>query len=489
MSLGRDPATPLHRRLCSELRDAVLTGRLAPGARLPASREMARDLGVSRNTVLDAVGQLVAEGYLEGRPRSGTFVRADVPPAVSRPRVLAPDTARLSARGRRLAALWRSPEDAREPFCPGIPALDLFPRARWARLQSAVLRREPAQRLNYPDTAGFRPLREAIAAHVSAARGVRAEADQVLVVSGAQQGMDLVARVLLDHGDAAWIEDPSYAGAGAALAASGTRLVPVPVDAEGLDVRAGRRRGPRARLAYICPSHHYPLGFTMSLPRRLQLLEWARSERAFVIEDDYESEFRYEGHPSPALHGLDSSGVVLYLGTFSKAVFPALRLAYLILPPSLVPAFVRAKAIADGGAPTIAQAVLARFLADGHFARHVRRMRAVYRERREELLHQTGRHLQGLLSVETRAAGLQLVGWLPPEWDDAAAAAAIKRAGLGAPPLSAYCLETRRPPALVLGFAHMRPAEIRAGVRTLAAVLTALARGAPRPARSRPARG
>ena len=281
VSLGRDPATPLHRRLCSELREAVLTGRLAPGARLPASREMARDLGVSRNTVLDAVSQLVAEGYLEGRARSGTFVRTDVPPAISRPRLTGPDTARLSARGRRLAAQWRSPEDSREPFCPGIPALDLFPRALWARLQSAVLRREPAQRLNYPDTAGFRPLREAIAAYVSAARGVRAEADQVLVVSGAQQGMDLVARVLLDPGDAAWIEDPSYAGASAALASSGTRLVPVPVDGEGLDVRAGRRRRPHARLAYICPSHHYPLGFTMSLPRRLQLLEWARSERAW----------------------------------------------------------------------------------------------------------------------------------------------------------------------------------------------------------------
>jgi GntR family transcriptional regulator/MocR family aminotransferase len=226
----------------------------------------------------------------------------------------------------------------------------------------------------------------------------------------------------------------------------------------------------------------------MSLPRRLQLLEWAKDAGAFVVEDDYDSEFRYEGRPTPALHGLDSRGVVLYLGTFSKSLFPALRLAYLILPPALVPAFARAKAIADGGAPTLEQAVLARFLADGHFARHVRRMRAVYRERREELIHHADRHLRGLLDVESRAAGLQLVGWLPEDGNDVTAAAAGRRLGLGAPPLSAYCLETRRRPALVLGFAHMRPAEIRAGVRTLAAGLTAWARDARRPARPRPAR-
>jgi len=474
VSLGRDSSTPMHRRLAAELREAVLDGRLAPGARLPASRELARDLGLSRNTVLDAVGQLVAEGYLEGRARSGTFVRSDVPERTARARrAVGPPAARalLSSRGRRLAAVPSGAEDARLPFCPGVPALDEFPRALWARLTSAVLRREPAQRLNYGEAQGYRPLREAIAAYVGAARGVRADADQVLVVSGAQQGLDLVARLLLEPGDPAWIEDPGYAGARAALQGAGARLVPIPVDGEGLSVHEGRRRSPRARLVHVCPSHHYPLGCTLSLPRRLELLEWAKAARAFVVEDDFDSEFQYVGRPAPALQGLDTAGRVLYLGTFSRALFPGLRLAYLVLPPSLVSAFAKVKGAVDQGAPGVEQAVLARFLADGHFARHVRRMRVVYRERRAELIGQAQRHLEGRLDIEPGAAGLQVVGWLPAGADDAAIAAALRRRGLGAPPLSAFAVTRTLRPGLVLGFAHMRPAEIRSAVRTMAEVL------------------
>jgi GntR family transcriptional regulator/MocR family aminotransferase len=461
----------MHRRLAAELREAVLGGRLPPGARLPASRELARDLRLSRNTVLDAVGQLVAEGYLEGRARSGTFVRSDVPAGAPRARRTSEGPAILSARGRRLAALPAGAEDARLPFCPGVPAVEEFPRALWARLTSAVLRGETAQRLNYGEVQGYRPLRQAIATYVGAARGVHADADQVLVVSGAQQGLDLVARLLLDPGDAAWMEDPGYAGARAALAGAGARVVPVPVDGEGMNVREGRRRCPRARLVHVSPSHHYPLGGTLSLPRRLELLEWAKAERAYVVEDDFDSEFQYVGRPAPALHALDRTGRVLYLGTFSRALFPGLRLAYLVLPPSLVAPLAKVKGAVDGGAPSVAQAVLARFLAEGHFARHLRRMRVVYRERRAELLGQAQRHLEGRIAMEPAAAGLQVVGWLAEGANDAAVSSALRRRGLGAPALSAFCVERVLRPGLVLGFAHMRPAEIRSAVRTMAEVL------------------
>jgi GntR family transcriptional regulator/MocR family aminotransferase len=474
VSLGRPSSTPMHRRLAAELRDAVLGGRLAPGTRLPGSRELARDLGLSRNTVLDAMGQLVAEGYLEGRARSGTYVRSDVPLRQTRARGTGgPPAGRavLSSRGQRLAAVPAGAEDARLPFCPGVPALDEFPRALWARLTSAVLRGEPAQRLNYGDAQGYRPLRAAIAAYVRAARGVHADADQVLVVSGAQQGLDLVARLLLQPGDAAWIEDPGYAGARAALAGAGARLVPIAVDGEGMNVREGRRRSPRARLVHVSPSHQYPLGGTLSLPRRLELLEWARAARAVVVEDDFDSEFQYVGRPAPALQALDGAGSVVYLGTFSRALFPGLRLAYLILPPSLVSAFVRVKGAVDRGAPGVEQAVLARFLSEGHFARHLRRMRVVYRQRRAELLGQAARHLEGRIEIEPAAAGLQVVGWLPEAASDCAVSAALKRRGLGAPPLSGFTVARVMRPGLVLGFAHMRPAEIRSAVRTMEEVL------------------
>jgi GntR family transcriptional regulator/MocR family aminotransferase len=478
LALDRDRGAPLHRRLSRELREAVLSGRLAAESRLPSSRDLARELGLSRNTVLDALGQLVAEGYLEARPRSGTFVRADLPRTFPPPGQ-ATSTAGvvLSRRGRRLCATRAGAEDSRLPLCPGVPALDEFPRALWARMMSAVLRREPASRLNYGDVRGHPPLREAIVATLAAARGVRATASQVLVVSGAQQALDLVARVLLDRGDRAWIEDPGYVGARAALEGAGVRPVAVPVDGEGLDVRVGRRRAPRARLAYVSPSHQYPLAVTMSLPRRLQLLEWAKEARAFVIEDDYGSEFRYQGRPAPALQGLDPAAAVLYLGTFSKALFPGLRLGYVVAPPHLADAFARARRTMDGGPPVLEQAVLARFLAEGHFGRHVRRMRALYRERREELLHQAARHLAGLVEIGEGSAGLHVVGWLPPSWDDAEVAAALAARGLGPPPLSAYAIERPCRPALVLGFASLRPRAIVSAVRTMAAVLESYARG------------
>ena len=373
-----------------------------------------------------------------------------------------------------VTGLSRGPRDPR-PFRPGLPALDAFPFEVWARLEARRWRLAPRHLLDYGDPAGHAPLRHAIAAYLGEARGVRCEWDRVIIVAGSQQGLDLAARVLLDPGDAAWIEAPGYPGARGALEAAGLRLVPVPVDADGLDVEAGARLAPRARLAYVTPSHQYPLGVTMSLARRLALLEWARQARAWIIEDDYDSEYRYVGRPLSALQGLDTAGRVVYVGTLSKVLFPSLRLGYLVVPPSLVDVFAGARAIADRHAPLIAQAVLSDFIEDGHFARHIRRTRMLYAERQAALLDVARRELAGRLDVPAAGAGMHLGGWLPPGIRDRAAAQAAARHGVMAPPLSTYRMRPGGRGGLMLGYAAFTPREIRDAGRRLAQALGEMA--------------
>jgi len=332
------------------------------------------------------------------------------------------------------------------------------------------------------DPRGYAPLRAEIAAYLGAVRGVRCGPEQVVVVAGSQQGIQLAARVCLDPGDRAWFEDPGYPGARRALEDAGARVVPVPVDAEGLDVAAGVARAPDARLAFVTPAHQAPLGVAMSAARRLALLEWARAARAWVLEDDYDSEYRYAGRPFPALQGLDPDGRVLYLGTFSKTLFPALRLGYLVVPPHLVDAVAGARAVLDRHSPVIEQAVVADFLAGGHFARHVRRMRTLYAERQAALVEAGRCELGGLLDLAPADAGLHLIGWLPPGVDDRAAAAAAHAAGVDTLSVSAHRAD---PPAmeaapairggLLLGYAPVRPPRIRAATRALARALAPLA--------------
>jgi GntR family transcriptional regulator/MocR family aminotransferase len=481
LTLPLDPAAaePLFRQLYDGLRQAILGGALPAGSRLPASRGLAGELGVSRNTVLNAYEQLLAEGYLEGRLGSGTYVPHTLPeellqvcgaPPPSRP---GPRRRRgLSCRGECLATPTTVARSGTpRPFRPGIPGLDAFPFETWFRLVARHHRRPPRELLGYGDAAGYGPLREAIAAHLGPARAVRCEPGQVIVTTGSQQGLDLAARLLLDPGEPVWFEDPGYPGARAALRAAGAEVVGVPVDADGLDVAAGNARCPGARMAYVSPSHQYPLGVTLCLPRRLALLEWARRADAWVVEDDYDSEFRYAGRPLAALQGLDRDGRVVYLGTFSKALFPSLRLGYLVVPPDLAGAFVAARAAIDRQAPTLAQAVLADFLAEGHFVRHVRRMRTLYAERQEALLRAAGRELGGLLEVCPCPTGMHLVGRLADGRDDREASRAAARAGVEAPPLSAYGLDGRCPAGLLLGYAGLEPRQIRDGVRRLAAAL------------------
>jgi len=480
LHVDRRSPIPLQRQLFNCLRDAILAGRLAPGVRLPATRVLSADLGVSRNTVVGAFDQLLAEGYLEGKVGSGTYVARQIPEQLLR--VGPPKTAdagpagpplRLSRRGQYLAGIRVSLNQGvalPRPFRPGLPAFDQFPRALWTRLAARLLRRVPAATLTYGDAAGYFPLRQAIAEYLGGARGVICSAGQVVVTSGTQQALDLAARLLLDPGDTAWVEDPGYLGARAALMAAGARCAPVPVDSQGISVESGSVRAPNARLVCVTPLHQYPLGLTMPVARRMELLAWAGRRRAWIVEDDYDSEYRYAGRPLAALQGLDP-GRVIYTGSFSKVLFPGLRLGYLVAPAPLVDAFVSARALADRQPPGIEQVVLAEFLAEGHFARHVRRMRALYAERQEVLLAAMKAEASGLIDARPAETGLQVVGWLPRGADDRSLSEKAAASGIIAPPLTAYAMRARVPPGLILGYACLAPRQIRDGVRQLVSVL------------------
>ena len=462
---------PLYRQLAEGLRRAVRAGTLRPGQRLPSTRTLAADVGVARGTVVAAFEQLAAEGYLTTTRGAGTYVADAVPEDFFRSAGDAappssPPVPRLAERARRVSAA-AAPYDVPGPVRPLRPCLgpvDLFPAALWGRLSTAVLREQPSEAFGYGDPQGHGPLREAIAAYLGAARGVRCAPDQVVVTGGSQQAIRLAAEVLLDTGEGAWVEAPGYGGVRTALAAIGAEAVPVPVDAEGLVVQAGLDREPNARMAVVAPAHQYPLGVTMSLARRAELLSWAHGHGGWVVEDDYDGEYRYQGAPLETLHALDGGQRVVYVGTMSKVLAPALRVGYLVAPPGLVGAFVRARAAADGHGPTLGQATLARFMDDGHFGRHLRRMRRTAAGRRDALVAALA---EGGLRVPAPAAGLHLH---LPLADDVGAAERAARAGVtvvatGAAP------DGPRVHGLALGFAAFREGQIRWAARRLLDVL------------------
>jgi GntR family transcriptional regulator/MocR family aminotransferase len=475
--LDRASPVPLHRQIYEGLRDAVLTGRLPAGTRVPSTRYLAQYLAVSRTTMLVAFDQLVAEGYLVGTVGSGTFVARSIPEHLlhghregARAGTVVAATPRLAVRVGELAALPHARLSGPDPkaFRPGVPPVDAFPVSVWSRLAGRRHRSLTPAQLYHGPPAGTLPLREAIVAHLSATRGVRGTPDQVVVLSSAQEAMELCCRVLLDPGDQAWIEDPCWMGFRGALLAADARAVPVPVDAEGLVVGKGIERASGARLAYVTPSHQFPCGVTLSLERRLLLLDWAARQSAWVLEDDYDSEYRYSGHPLTALQGLDTRARVLYIGTFNKTVFPSLRLAYLVVPLALREPFLAARGQGGHHAPLAEQAILTDFIAQGHYARHLRRLRAIGRERRDALVEAARRELPGVLEIAGAETGLHLVVWLPGHLDDRRVSDAAARQGVEALALSSFYVGACPRPGLVLGYASVPPREIRTAMRRLA---------------------
>lgn len=475
VALDRDGGESLHRQLYRALRHAVVDGRLRPGERLPPTRALATEWGLSRNTVVTAYDTLLAEGYIEGKVGAGTFVASalpDTPPEGARRRLEARRGVGLSARG---AALADAPSVLRDPlgrpFSLGTPDLGAFPFALWGQLLGRVWRVGGRTLAADPDPLGYPPLRDAVAGYLRAVRAVRCEPEQVVIVSGAQQGLALVAQLLLDPGDRAWVENPGWPGNRAALLGAGARLVPVPVDFEGIDVAEGVRRDAGARLALVTPSHQFPLGVTMSLGRRLQLLDWAAARDAWIVEDDYDSEFRYAGPPLAALQGLDGAGRVVYVGSFSKVMFPALRLGYVVVPPDLVASVRAARRHFDGGTSVVPQAALHRFLADGHFASHLRAMRALYAGKRAALLDAVGREFTGLGRAEAGEAGMHVILRLPEARCDRVVSKRAARIGLSVPPLSDYGVDGAGGNGLMLGFAAHGVESLERAVRDLAVLV------------------
>ena len=483
LDLDPEAAIPLYRQLYESLRGAILEGRLAAGARLPSSRLLANDLGVGRNTVLAAFEQLTAEGYLEAVVGAGTRVAQSLPDDLlqigkktAKAKAATPSPAgTLSARGEQLASVRRPAvhyeRGQGRAFQHGLPALDLFPMTLWSRLLARRSRDTASGLLGYETGAGFAPLREAIAAHAGAARGVVCTAEQVIVTTGAQAALMLAAQMLTDPGDAVWLEDPGYLGARGAMLGAGARIVPVPVDSEGIDIEAGRALDPNPRLIYVTPSHQYPLGVTLSLQRRLALLDFARQTNALVLEDDYDSEYRFTGRPVASLQGLDRSGRVLYMGTFAKTLFPALRIGYLIVPDNLIDAFRTAIRLTGHIPPAAAQAALADFILEGHYGAHVRRMRSIYATRHASLVNAVRGELDDWLDIAPGDGGMQMPAFLHADVNDKEIAALASDAGIYVSPLSNYQLGNSHRSGLYLGFAAIPEMRILKSARRFAEVL------------------
>lgn len=467
--LSLDPREPITKQVFQQIRDAVLSGRLEAGVALPSSRDLAASLGVSRNTVTEAFDHLRAEGYLRARAGVGTFVSSDVQP-IDRERVV-PSVLRPLPWWEDES--WEVPrasdEDHTFDFRTGLPDPSAFPFSTWRRLIGGAIRRT-VEGGRYADPQGAAVLRRSIARHLAVSRGLRMDPEDVIVTSGVQQAISLLAHVLVEPGDVVAVEDPGYPPVRRALQAARARVVSVPVDGDGLMVD---QLPPRAKLVYVTPAHHFPLGVRMSLARRSALLEWAMDNDAAVVEDDYDTDFRFSGRPIDALHSLDRSGRVIYVGSFSKTMLPSLRLGYCVVPPGLVKAVRRARFVADWHGPVVLQVALAGFIDEGRLAAHIRRMRRMYLGRRDRIAAILDADFGDVLTRIPSAAGLHLAAWARS--DNADVAGWVRRAaesGVAVSTVQDYAFESTRP-GLVFGFGAIPEVEVAAGLRLLRAAIDA----------------
>jgi GntR family transcriptional regulator / MocR family aminotransferase len=484
VAIDRRAKTPMYRQLYDWFRKSITTGHMRPGQRVLSTRSLAAELKISRIPVVNAYEQLLAEGYFETFTGSGTCVARSIPEDSSAPPVTrggaGPSKNKFSqeatkTRSRRMSrreiALAQLPSQSWlnivGPFRASQPALEHFPIGIWSKLVARHARTSAKGVMGYGDAMGYLPLREAISEYLGASRAVRCDASQIMVTTGSQQGLQLCAQVLFDPQDIVWLEEPGYPSARQAFIAAGARLLPVPVDHEGMNFADMIRRGRRPRAVYITPSHQYPLGVAMGATRRMLLLNWALRSDAWIIEDDYDSEYRFGSRPISSLQGLDSNDRVIYIGTFSKVMFPALRLGYIVIPKDLVAAFSAARDAADVFSSTLYQLVMADFIREGHFARHIRRMRMLYMERRRVLAEAIEKEMGDACEVIGAEAGMHLVVMLPAGVDDVAVSKRAATRGVSATPLSTCYLGSTPKHGLVLGYGGANERQIRDGVRKL----------------------
>ncbi len=471
LNLDKHSAIPLYWQIYQQLRAAILQGALPPGAKLPASRQLSRTYQVARITVTQAYEQLQAEGYTTSKTGAGTYVTQALFPLKQIDSAFQPA---FSPWGKRV--LQTAPTSPRHKTRPSIDFgfgrsfPHIFPYDVWRRLLARYLSTDDVMLSRYGSVAGFLPLRQALVDYLGRLRGVRCTPEQVVIISGAQQALDILARLLLTAQDEVLVETPGYAAAYALFRTHGAKLTGLPVDEHGLTVE-NITSDCQARLLFVTPSNQFPSGGTMPLSRRLTLLHWAREQRALIIEDDYDGELRYDGRPLTALQGLDEDGRVIYLGTFSKVLFPALRLSYVVLPHTLIAPFVRAKALVDRGAPTLTQAAVADFITEGHFERHLRHLRKAYGQRRQVLVQAIKHYLPHQVCCPSVAAGLHIMLYLNSQLDEADVVRKAVGAGVGVYPGAAYHLGKPAPPSILLGFSGLTEDEIEEGIRRLAVVL------------------
>jgi len=475
IAIDRKTPKALHRQIYDAYRRAIVEGSLRPGQRILSTRALASELGISRFPVLNAYAQLLAEGYFESRVGAGTVASSSIPDQVMSS---GPTGARFAATrsgprplARRSSIL--SPVESSPwlrgwgAFGVGQVAFDQFPLQVWSNLVARGCRNMDAGSFHYGEKIGSKALRETIATYLRTARCLRCEAEQIMIVSGSQQALEISARCLLDPGSCVWVEEPGYRLARDAFAMSGCDLVPVPVDQEGLDVAAGIKRCRKARAVFVTPSHQFPLGVTMSASRRFQLLDWAQDSGSWIIEDDYDSDYRYDSSPIASLQGLDTYGRVIYVGTFSKVLFPSLRLGYVVIPSDLVDRFLVLRRAMDLGPPSFYQEVVANFIDEGHFARHIRRMRVLYRERRSVLVDSISKEFGSLVEVLGGEAGMHLTMTLPSKIRDLEIAELAAHQNLWIWPLSPSYLGEVSRSGFILGFGSASAADIPRAVRQL----------------------
>lgn len=479
--IDRDSPVPIYRQIETTLRRLILDGALQSSRKLPSTRELASQLGVSRITVKSVYEQLVAEGYLEAKTGSGTFVTKGLNLETApkfKPHTEKNNTPEINIPDR-AAPILSSKASVRHgataPFRPGVPALDLFPVKLWMKYISEAAQKGARQNLSYGDVIGNEALRVSIARHLTDARGMQVDPDEIVITSGAQQAFVLIAFVLLNRGDTVWYENPGHIAGRDVMQLMGKNVAPVPIDDEGMDLRYATQNHPKPKAIFTTPSHQQPLGITMSLARRLALLKYAQQNDAWIIEDDYDSEFRYRGRPLPALSALDRERRVFYVGTFSKSMFAAMRLGYIVVPHGLVEAFAKAKNLLGQGSSAVVEQAMADFMKDGRFVEHIRKMRRIYRERRDVLFECLSTDCAGLITPQPTDAGMHMLAWLKPDIDDQAAHRALLEDGIESLALTVYSTSPLNHPALVLGFSSANEKRIPTLVKRMSKTLGKLA--------------